>query len=215
MMKKRGYLISEVDKSIINATTEEESMYLFNEYYYKKAQSKKIVIEAVLGDTYVHPKNSKDNVRIIYIDTDPTKNQILKEKTDEIIGAISSNVDHLHVILISRIKFAAQNYKDLHDLKSYWIEHFLYEELLYDPTIHVKLQPEFLRLLSMEESQKLCKELGPSCDTLQPICIDDPVIKFLGGQYGQLLLIVGKLSHVAVTSIRANIRRVVNNSIFE
>jgi DNA-directed RNA polymerase subunit H (RpoH/RPB5) len=213
MMKKRGYTILPNEKSIIE-TPVTESIFNFDQMYRKQASDRKIAIEALLGGMYTHSKNPKDTVRIIYIETDANEIQIKKEKTDEIVNAISANISNTHIILVSRVKFRPQNYTSLLDLKSYWIEHFVYEELLYDPTDHKVLQPR-IELQSFEKSNQFLKNLGKDAVNLQKICIDDPVIKFLGGRIGQIIAITRKLKFKAAVTVGGSVRLIIGHSIFE
>lgn len=210
MLKKRGYEIPPYEEAMITTNNKDESLNIFNEMFYKKALSDKVLIESKLNYRYVHKNDNRDTVRVIYIEIDPQERSaskkatarkspkekmILKKTTDQVMTVIESDENNTHVILISAIKFTQGNYKELYDLRLYRIEHFVHKELLYDPTVHI-LQPK-VELLSMEESRKFLSERKEQASTMLRCCIDDPVVKFLGGTFGQVLVYVRKVAHLS------------------
>lgn len=224
MMSKRGYIISDVESSIIKSSPE-KSMQNFLYHYLERATTSKTVIEAQLNNTYTHSKNSKDTLRVLYIDTTPDEKQIKKDKKDQILDTIENDKQNKHFILISEVKFTPANFKELSELNEssssdpglgmgYWLEFFLYQELLYDPTVHHLLQPQ-IRILTFNESRDYLRQRKKDADHLQKYCIDDPVIKFLGGRGGQVAMIQRKIMYNSQVTESLDDRLITNSSIYE
>lgn len=222
-MKKRGYILSDFEELVINSSPE-ESMHYFLKFYLEKAQSAKLVIESQLNAVYYHRKFSKNTVRVIYIETSPDDNQIKKDKSEQILSTIQDDPGNNHFILISSIKFTAATFKDLSDLNTgivassdeniarYWIEFFLHEELLYDPTVHVLLQPSY-ELLSVKDSKAYLAKIKKDSNKLLNFRIDDPSIKFLGGRAGQIVRLVRRLPYISQVSEDLVHRIIINETI--
>jgi DNA-directed RNA polymerase subunit H (RpoH/RPB5) len=217
MLTKRGYSHtkkSDIEKQLITRNPL-ESLEIFDSVYYKPALARNEVIESELSGIYVHNKNPDDKINVLYVNVkgkgEKEPEKILKAVTDQIIEMIN-NQPLIHVILVSKVDFSAQNYRELLKLSAYWIEHFLYEELFYDPLRHV-MQPKF-KLLTEQESEDYLKSRKDDSGKLKKYCIDDPVVKFLGARAGQVVKIELKVRNKGITNISFDSRIVTNESIY-
>ena len=211
MMKKRGYLLDNTEENLLNRPPI-ESIELFDSVYYRSAIVKNEIIESTLSKEYIHTKRPQDIIKVFYINfkgTGKTAEKILQDQKRQIIDMIS-NQPIRHVILISRVEF--KTFADLLDIADYYIEHFLYSELLYDPTVHF-YQSEY-KILNTSESSEYLKHRKLDANNLKRICIDDPPIKFLGGRFGQVVKINRHLKHMAGVSIGYDHKIITNESIY-
>ena len=206
MMKKRGFVIPADEEKVLT-----DYNYFLQKYI---PREKGVYLQNNLENVYNH--SSKDNKRItkvIYIrEEDETKDQILKGTTEEIKKIINSTPNIYNYILISRVKFRTASLTELRDLVSFNIEIFLHDELFYDPTIH-ELQPK-MELLSLENSQKFLAQNRDN-KNIKKTCYDDPIVKFLGGILGQIIIVNRKTSYQSQVENNMEYRLINNRSIYE
>lgn len=223
MMRKRGYILSEYERLILDSSPE-ESLHYFLKFYLERARASKVVLESILNATYGHSKYPKNTVRVLYIETSPDEAHIKKDKSDQVLSTIQNDPVNSHFILISAVKFTPASFKDLSELSTgiiatsdneitrYWLEFFLHDELLLDPTVHELLQPTF-ELLSVAESKAFLSRIKQDASRLMTHRIDDPAVKFLGGRVGQIVRLVRKLPYIAQVEENLVHRIIVNESV--
>src|SRR5579863_6266858 len=119
MLSKRGFTVPPLEQALLDKPIE-ESFYLFNERYIKLAGTEGI--ESKLDAVYTNSKNER--ISVIYVKSDPDKNQI----TSDIFTVLADRIikaDIQHVIIISRVKFTSEGYKQFNDYPHFYIEYFL------------------------------------------------------------------------------------------
>ena len=213
MVRKRGFIISDDELRIINSPINSPDSYNRFKSRYVPTDGKTF-LQDNLSHTYNHTSNDINKLtKIIYVrEEDESKDQILTDTTNNIKSIISSTPDIKNIILIARVKFRSANLNELLSLVAYNIQIFLHQELFYDPTVH-ELQPKF-ELLSLEESKKYLAS-NPDTKNIKNLCIDDPVIKFLGGTYNQVVKVTRALSYIAQTQESMEYRLITRQSISE
>ena len=210
MMRKRGYILPEVAVRILDSPPL-ESLSIFQSL----TLSSKGSIDEKLCGVYQHKNDIKDKVKVIYIETLPSENKIKKEKKDQLLSVIERDTEITkHFILISKVNFTVGSYKELKDLPIYRIEFFLHEELFYDPTVHVYLQPKF-ELFNRQVSEQLLSRLKKDASALLKTCYDDPVSRFLGAMPGQIMRVTRKNIFNSEADESTEFRIVINTSISE
>ena len=195
MMKKRGFLIPKDEEIIINSELNSADSYSYFKSRYIPTDGVSF-IQDKLSSIYDHknPTNST-KTRVLFVrEEDESKEEILTETTNVIKALINREPDIKNIILVTRARFRSANLTDLTSLVSYNIQVFLHSELFYDPTQH-KLQPEF-EILSIPESKKFLAQ-SPDTKNIKLLCYDDPVIKFLGGVFNQVVKVKRTLSYIA------------------
>ena len=214
MLDKRGYILNNNEKRIISEKLGSTGSYnLFKSIYLPTDD--KTYLQEKLSKTYEHTSNNPEKIsKVIFVREVPDEksDKILTETTNVIKNMIKDDPSIKNVILIVRVPFRSINYADLKNLVSYNIEIFLHSELFYDPTDH-ELQPRF-KLVSIEESKNF---LSANKDNrnIKVFCIDDPVIKFLGGTYNQLVAVYRTLSYIAQTQEGMEYRLITKQTITE
>lgn len=211
MMKKRGYVLSDVERRIIEGNID-ESMMLFDDYYVKPAQSRGVPIENLLDTVY---RDSKGNsISVIYVEVDPGEKQVKKAVFDALATCILADTFNRNVLFISRVKWTTEGYKQFAGYPIFNIEYMLYRELIYNPIAH-EFQPSF-RLLTDDERKIVVGKLGKQgSSVLHRFATDDPVVKYLGAKPGQIIKILRKADHIAGVDEMMYYRIVVNALLFE
>lgn len=208
MMKKRGFTLSPTEQRIID-----EDNYELYKSKYISSDGSSFLQENLSGVYYHSSVDQRKTTKVIFVrESDESKDQILTDTTNEILAIIDRDPTIKNIILIVRVKFRSANLSDLKSLPSYNIQIFLHQELFYDPTVHL-LQPK-MELLSIDESKKFLSQ-NPDNRNIKGICFDDPVIKFLGGVFDQIIRVERQLIYVAQVQKSMEYRMVTRTSINE
>lgn len=211
MMKKRGYIINEIESNILDKNID-ESMSIFDYYYVQEAKRRNILIESLLDNVY--KKSNGESLSVIYVKSDLKDTQIKKETFTALAQRILADTINRNILFISRVKWTSEGYKQMYGYPIFNIQFMLHRELIYDPTAHI-FQPKF-KLLNNDERKFLIKILAAQgVDVLHRICADDPVVKFLGAEPGQIIKIVRGMDYISEVDETLNYRIVVNSFIFE
>jgi len=211
MVKKRGFIISDLEKRIIEGNID-ESVILFDDYYVKPAQSRGVPIESLLDTVYRDVKGN--SISVIYVEVDPGEKQVKKAVFDVLATRILADTINRNVLFISRVKFTTEGYKQFAGYPILNVDYMLYRELIYNPTAH-EFQPRF-RLLSDDERKIVVGKLGKQgSSVLHRFAADDPIVKYLGAKPGQILKIVRKADHIAGVDEMMGYRIVTNTLLFE
>jgi hypothetical protein len=212
MMKKRGFELSDVEERIISGPLESTASYeLFKAKYLPT--EKNLYLQDTISSIYEHKdKDSRKTTKVLYVrETDESKANILTDTTTEVIENIN-DAGVTNVILIVRVPFRSTNLNDLKSLVSFNIQIFLHQELFFDPTEH-ELQPKF-ELMSISDSKKFLGA-NPDNKNVKAMCFDDPVVKFLGGVFDQIMIVKRVLNCIAQTQRAMEYKIITKTSITE
>lgn len=213
MLKKRGFIISEDEQKIVNNPVDSLESYNRFKMRYLPIDGKTFLQDNLSG-IYKHSTNDPSRTtKVIFVrEEDESKDQILTDTTNAIKILIDNNPDIKNIILIVRVKFRAANLNDLLSLVAYNIQIFLHSELFYNP-LENESQPKF-ELLSIKDSSEY---LGRNSDmkNIKTFCIDDPIIKFLGGTFNQVVKVHRTLSYIAQVEEEIEYKYITKVSIYE
>lgn len=213
MMKRRGFIIPEDEQLIINSPLDSIESYNRFKLRYLPTDGRSFLQDNLSSLYHRADINKGGPTKVIFVrEEDESKEEILTDTTNVIKSLISRDPDIRNIILITRVRFRSTNFNELLSLVSYNIQIFLHSELFYDPTQH-QLQPEF-ELLSLEESKKFLAQ-SPDTKNIKNFCFDDPVIKFLGGTFNQVVKVTRTLSYIAQVQYTVEHRIITKQSIFE
>lgn len=193
MIMARGYIVPSEELRLMDETK-------FETYYSKKsgdAKSKKSTIWINLSTEY---KSAPPSTKVIYVDyienvdTKTIGSNIIKPILER-IEEKRENLDLAEYILITPKKIANESQQLLLSLEGVKITIFHFTELLFTVTKHF-LVPEHVLL---NETQKLAvlKSIFPknptaAAELLPSIYDTDPVVKFFGGNIGDIFRIKRK-----------------------
>ena len=213
MMKKRGFFIPKDEEIIVSSEFNSLESYTYFKSKYVPTDGISFIQDKLSSIYDYKNKNDKTTTRVLFVrEEDETKDEILTDTTNMIKALINREPDIKNIILITRVKFRSANLTDLTNLVSYNIQVFLHSELFHDPTQH-KLQPEF-EILSISDSKKFLQQ-SPDTKNIKLLCFDDPVIKFLGGVFNQVVRVKRTLSYISQVEYSIEYRLISKQSIFE
>lgn len=186
MLKDRGYDVTDEMEVLTMGIEQFIKRYMEKKKTVKPEKKLEVSFKSVLQQEYINPNITVDNnnkIFIFYPETPVEKKKIGKETANQIISVMNSN-KYIHVIIISEMDFTPDAKKSFLDLKLYHIEHFLYNQLSYNPTNHF-LVPKH-RLMSDEESKAFTIKNNIDRHTLPKISHQDPISKYYGAIPGQI-----------------------------
>ncbi len=191
MMLARGYDISSISSD--EAKVFEMDILQFRNYYAERAQLTltgiKITDIRFKEDGLSQEYTSRDDRRIWVYYLKTPKNDKGKPKTTgidftKVMIANLVKINIAHVMLITETKFTSDGLINIKSMRSFEIEHFLYDQISYNPTKHA-LVPTHI-LLSVECSNRILKNNKLDVEKLPTISEQDPISRFFNAKKGQL-----------------------------
>lgn len=193
MMKVRGYEVDMLD-AIFTYTPE----FFEKEFYRYSLQNptpiqqfilewdSKASLRSMLSTLFVHKAN-RDDQCVVYF-TIPEEGGSVPVTESRNFADLLLKTKALSGIMISHNKLspkAASSLAELSPNRSMFIQHYLDEDLLYDPLNSI--WGSIPRILSDEEAKLFISKNGISPSQMPRITIEGPVAKYLGVRIGQIV----------------------------
>ncbi len=179
MMKDRGYSTESEDPIMTYRVSD------FINVYRSFAEETKISFKESLRRTYMRD-NDQTSVLVYYPETPRDAKGVKKLGMDQMKSIIEmmtgSNI--IHIILITETQLTPDAAGAFKEMPLYRMEHFLYEEMTYNPTDHF-LTPKHKLLSDVEASDYLGRNQIKIAN-LPSMSVDDRIARYYGALPGEI-----------------------------
>ena len=185
MLRKRGYNI-EREKGLLSLNTQQ-----FIQTYLPFAKQNNMSLREVLNQIYYKTDNNQGIV--VYFGNSKNDNKFSQKKPKyskkqfcRFVGYISKYQGINFAILITPVELSNDSKRCASKLLKYTFQFFNEIELVYDPTEHYMV-PEHRILSNVELTSLLRNNASANVETFPHILVTDPIVKYLGGQVGEVV----------------------------
>lgn len=186
MMKNRGYDITD-EINLFDMTKDQ-----FLEHYKKRKQLLSTTFRGALNYTYTKTNldESSDNTYVYYFDTMKDKKQLCTGQIDDMLNLVTKFDKVNRITLISEQKIHNQSETKIKAIKEKDFQHFLYEELAADPSLHISVPKH--KILTRKEKEDLIKDTleNISFSNFPRFLVNDVMVKYLWGVPGDIIKII-------------------------
>lgn len=159
----------------------------FISHYDQIAMGNNTKFKEALSETYMKNDGGKfDTLRVIFTETPRKKGKAGQIGVDIIRGILSYMEKHeIHnVIFITETSLTPDSGSHMKELPSFNIEHFMYQNLVFDVTEHF-LVPKH-RLMTSGQTREFLQGNDINIDKLPVISEMDPISRYYGAKTGQI-----------------------------
>ncbi len=203
MMIDRGYDVGD------EAYLMDYDIGSFISAYEQSAVDNNTTFRAMLGNMYERETSDPidNHVYVMFLETPTETGQIGKPQITQVIDYVRSLEGITHIMLITEVGLSPDAKNTFAKLPLYNVEHFLYEEMAYNPTKHY-LVPKH-RIMTAEESRAFLHGWPDSTpESMDPasreanrprrlldlgklpwISMEDPISRYYGGRPGHIMQI--------------------------
>ena len=178
MVRDRGFNI-ELEEPLFSYRVSD-----FLDQYTRIAEESGVPFKSALSGLY-QDATGNNNIYVYYPETAKDAKQLGKGQITDVIKLMSGYSGLTNIIIISQLPLSGEARKAFESLPALHMEHFLYDDLTYNPTEHY-LTPRH-EVLSEEAAREYLQRNKMKFTQLREFSIYDPIARYFGVRPGQIV----------------------------